>query len=131
MPHNVHAVQRGCQGGIEQELELSVPTLIIVGLFNLFSPAEWVSGSNPGRRFVGEKAEEYLERHPKLTQFNVRGVMDVSFRGSILSSDFLVRRKISTVLSGGDANSLQEHEPHLIDVAEAASIGHGLHRGMG
>jgi len=70
MLHNVTLYNEGARGEVEQELELSVPTLIKVGLFDLFSPAEWVSGSNPGRRFVGEKAKEYLERHPKLAHLN-------------------------------------------------------------
>jgi hypothetical protein len=34
--------------------------LIKVGLFDLFSPDEWISGDNLGRRFVGEKAKQFL-----------------------------------------------------------------------
>ncbi|MFC5475904.1 DUF7709 family protein [Paraherbaspirillum soli] len=66
MLHNVTLYNEGARGAIEKELELSVPTLIKVGLFDLFSPEEWISSSNPGRRFVGEKAKEHLDRHPKL-----------------------------------------------------------------
>lgn len=62
MLHNVVLFNAGERGEIERELELSVPTLVKVGLFQLFSPAEWIGGTNPGRRFVGEKAKEYLER---------------------------------------------------------------------
>ncbi len=63
MLHNVKLYNEGARGEIERELELSVPTLIKVGLFDLFAPAEWISGSNPGRRLVGEKANEYLAHH--------------------------------------------------------------------
>jgi hypothetical protein len=63
MLHNVKLYNDGVRGKIEQELELSVPTLVKLGLFDLFSLEEWISGSNPGRRFVGEKAKAYLERH--------------------------------------------------------------------
>lgn len=64
MLHNVALYNNGARGEIERELELAVPTLIKVGLFELFSPAEWIAGDNPGRRFVGQRAQEYL-RHAK------------------------------------------------------------------
>ena len=62
MLHNVTLYNQGQRGEVERELELSVPTLLKVGLFELFSPEEWVAGGNPGRRFVGQRAKEYLER---------------------------------------------------------------------
>jgi hypothetical protein len=62
MLYNVALYNNGARGSVEQELELAVPTLIKVGLFELFPPSDWIAGSNPGRRFVGEKAEELLER---------------------------------------------------------------------
>jgi hypothetical protein len=62
MLHNVELYNRGTRGEIERELELAVPTLIKVGIFELFSPEEWISGDNPGRRLVGETAKAYLER---------------------------------------------------------------------
>ncbi|MDX5371119.1 MAG: hypothetical protein LPK18_01605 [Pseudomonadaceae bacterium] len=46
---------------VERELELAVPILCRIGLFQLFSPEEWMAAAdNPGRRFVGRKAREYL-----------------------------------------------------------------------
>lgn len=46
------------------ELERCVPVLIRVGLFQLFSPDEWISNNgqkdNPGRQFVGRLAKQYL-----------------------------------------------------------------------
>ncbi len=60
MLHNVAAYNRGERGAVERELELSVPTLIKVGLLDLFAPEEWIAGDNAGRRFVGTKAKEYL-----------------------------------------------------------------------
>jgi hypothetical protein len=51
---------------VGQELELSVPTLIKVGLFDLFAPEEWIAESNPGRAYVGTLAETVGER---LTQW--------------------------------------------------------------
>ena len=63
---NVMLYNQGARGEIERELELSVPTLIKVGLFDLFSLDEWVAGENPGRRFVGECARKYLGRVLKI-----------------------------------------------------------------
>lgn len=60
MLHNVALYNLGMRGEIENELELSIPTLIKVGLFDLFPPLEWISGSNEGRRFIGEKAKKLL-----------------------------------------------------------------------
>lgn len=61
MLHNINLYNSGERGHVEKELELSVPTLVKVGLFDLFAPEDWINGSNPGRRFVGERAREYLE----------------------------------------------------------------------
>src|SRR3954462_5539095 len=60
MLHNVALYNQGARGEVERELELSVPTLFKVGLFDLFTPDEWISGDNAGRRFVGLSARDYL-----------------------------------------------------------------------
>ncbi|WP_151812239.1 DUF7709 family protein [Acinetobacter bereziniae] len=60
MLHNIDLYNLGLRGEVEQELILAIPTLIKVGLFDLFSPDEWISGDNLGRRFVGEKAKQFL-----------------------------------------------------------------------
>ncbi len=60
MLHNVGLYNAGERGQVEEELRLSIPTLFKVGLFDLFSPQEWVDGENPGRRFLGEEALRYL-----------------------------------------------------------------------
>ena len=57
---NIALYNAGERGIIERELKSAIPTLVKVGLFDLFSPDEWVRGSNPGRKFVGECAREYL-----------------------------------------------------------------------
>jgi hypothetical protein len=62
MLYNIGLYNAGERGQVEKELELAVPTLIKVGLFDLFAPEDWISGSNPGRRFVGELAKRYLAR---------------------------------------------------------------------
>ncbi|MFG6178912.1 hypothetical protein ACGTN6_16880 [Halomonas sp. THAF12] len=62
MLRNVALYNAGERGDVEKQLEAAVPTLIKVGLFELFSVDEWIGGSNPGRRFVGECAREYLDR---------------------------------------------------------------------
>lgn len=62
MLHNVALYNAGARGEVERELELAVPTLIKVGLFALFPPQEWIDGGSAGRRFVGEKALEFLQR---------------------------------------------------------------------
>ena len=60
MLHNIDLYNQGLREEVEQELILGIPTLIKVGLFDLFSPDEWISGDNLGRRFVGEKAKQFL-----------------------------------------------------------------------
>jgi hypothetical protein len=60
MLHNIVRYNAGERGAVEVELELAIPTLFQVGLFDLFAAQEWILGDNPGRRFVGMKALEYL-----------------------------------------------------------------------
>lgn len=60
MLHNIRLYNQGERGAVENELELAIPTLFKVGLFDLFSPEEWINGDNPGRAFVGKKAKEFL-----------------------------------------------------------------------
>ena len=60
MLHNVNLYNLGERGQVEKELNLAVPTLIKVGLFDLFSIDEWVAGDNAGRSFVGQCAKTYL-----------------------------------------------------------------------
>jgi hypothetical protein len=62
MLHNINLYNSGERGQVEKELELAIPTLIKVGLFDLFAPEDWINGSNPGRRFVGELARGYFTR---------------------------------------------------------------------
>ncbi|MFT4190586.1 MAG: hypothetical protein QM617_03560 [Comamonas sp.] len=62
MLHNIRLYNAGERGQVEQELEMAIPTLIKVGLFDLFAPDDWINGSNPGRRFVGELAKSHLEK---------------------------------------------------------------------
>uniref|UniRef100_UPI00124FD011 DUF7709 family protein n=1 Tax=Acinetobacter bereziniae TaxID=106648 RepID=UPI00124FD011 len=42
MLHNIDLYNQGLRGEVEQELILAIPTLIKVGLFDLFSPDEWI-----------------------------------------------------------------------------------------
>jgi hypothetical protein len=60
MLYNVQRYNQGQRGSVERELELAVPTLFKVGLFELFTPQEWCDASNPGRGFVGECARAWL-----------------------------------------------------------------------
>lgn len=59
MLFNIRQFDQGARGEIEKELELAVPTLFKVGLFDLFTPEEWIAGSSPGRKFVGQKAIDF------------------------------------------------------------------------
>lgn len=61
MLHNIKLYNAGERGTIEKELETSIPTLIKVGLFELFCIEEWIAGDNPGRKLVGLKAKELLK----------------------------------------------------------------------
>lgn len=62
MLHNVTLYNEGARGDVEKELELSIPTLVKVGLFDLFPAEDWVAGNNAGRRFVGTKALELFSK---------------------------------------------------------------------
>ena len=61
--HNIALYNTGERGKVEEELRLAVPTLIKVGLFELFPPEQWINGSNPGRTFLGREAALYLARN--------------------------------------------------------------------
>jgi hypothetical protein len=61
MLHNVKMYNAGERGTIEAQLTAAIPTLVKVGLFDLFSIEEWVTGDNPGRKFVGLKAKDFLQ----------------------------------------------------------------------
>ncbi|KAF2187134.1 hypothetical protein K469DRAFT_705693 [Zopfia rhizophila CBS 207.26] len=41
---------------LEARMTASLPLLKRVGVFSLFTPEEWVQGSSPGRKFIGELA---------------------------------------------------------------------------
>lgn len=60
MLHNIKLYNSGERGLVEQELLASIPTLIKVGLFDLFDTEEWIKGDNVGRKFVGTKAKEFI-----------------------------------------------------------------------
>lgn len=60
MLHNVRLYNDGERGDIVLQLEAAIPTLVKVGLFDLFSIDEWINGDNAGRRLVGFKAQEFL-----------------------------------------------------------------------
>lgn len=63
MLHNIALYNAGHRGQVEAELALAIPTLLKVGLFDLFPPTEWVAGNNPGRAFVGQLACAHLARN--------------------------------------------------------------------
>ena len=58
---NIKRYNSGERGEVERELELAIPTLHKVGLFELFTTDEWKSGTNAGRSLVGALAEKYIE----------------------------------------------------------------------
>jgi hypothetical protein len=58
--HNIKLYNAGERGEIEKEFELAIPTLFKVGLFDLFTPDEWLAEGNPGRECVGRKAKQFL-----------------------------------------------------------------------
>lgn len=62
MLYNINLFNSGERGQVEKELELAIPTLVKVGLFELFPVEDWIAGTNLGRRFVGECAKDYLAR---------------------------------------------------------------------
>ena len=59
--YNIALYNDGVRGSVERELELAIPTLFKVGLFDLFPPVEWVDGRNPGRTLVGKLALAYAD----------------------------------------------------------------------
>ena len=61
MLRNIERYNAGERGAVEDQLKLAVPTLIKVGLFNLFSVDEWLQGNNAGRKFVAREAQIYFK----------------------------------------------------------------------
>ena len=57
---NISNYNRGERGDVERQLELAVPTLFKVGLFDLFPVEAWIQGDNPGRSLVGQLAGRWL-----------------------------------------------------------------------
>jgi hypothetical protein len=45
---------------LEPAIKSAIPTLVNVGMFDLFTPQEWASESSPGRTLVGKLARSYL-----------------------------------------------------------------------
>jgi hypothetical protein len=60
---NIQLYNSGKRGEVEKELILAIPTLLKVGLFDLFSVDEWIIGNNAGRQFLGEQVKQYLEKN--------------------------------------------------------------------
>lgn len=50
---------------IEDDFEARMSTLFNVGLFDLFTPEEWMKGDNAGRTLVGKLAQKQLANHKK------------------------------------------------------------------
>ncbi|NRF62304.1 MULTISPECIES: hypothetical protein [Vibrio] len=62
MLHNIIRYNEGERGEVVQDLKLAIPALASFGLFELFTPEEWILGDNPGRCFVGHLAQAYIEQ---------------------------------------------------------------------
>ncbi|MCL9780648.1 hypothetical protein M9194_04255 [Vibrio sp. S4M6] len=59
MIHNIDRYNSGERADVEQELELAIPVLYKLGLFDLFKPDEWLSQDNLGRNYIGKLAKTY------------------------------------------------------------------------
>jgi hypothetical protein len=66
MLQHIKLYNAGIRGAIEEKMEAAVPMLIKLGLYDVFTSAEWINGSNEGRRFVGETARKYAEEHSRI-----------------------------------------------------------------
>lgn len=60
MLYNIGRYNLGARGAVEEELKVAIPTLVKIGLFELFSLEEWLQGQNQGRHFVAQCAKAYL-----------------------------------------------------------------------
>jgi hypothetical protein len=60
MLRNIALYNAGERGDIELQLEAAIPTVVKVGLFDLFPPEQWIAGDNPGRTLVGTLAARHL-----------------------------------------------------------------------
>ena len=54
--HNIGLYNASPSLALRHEIENAIPTLIKVGLFDLFPPAQWVGQDNPGKQLVAELA---------------------------------------------------------------------------
>lgn len=59
--HNIDLYNLTKSEKVETEFRAAIPALVKMGLFSLFPPEEWMQGNNPGRKFVGQAALEYLQ----------------------------------------------------------------------
>ena len=64
---NIRRYNAGERGEVEAALRLCVPTLMAIGLFELFPPEAWVGhqdepgrSDNPGRSLVGREAQRLI-----------------------------------------------------------------------
>lgn len=48
--------------GLEKAMAASLPLLDRVGMFDLFTPDEWIQGTNEGRKTVGRLYQEFKSR---------------------------------------------------------------------
>lgn len=62
MLRNIDLYNSGLRGQVEMELQLAIPTLFKVGLFDLFPPHEWVAGANAGRTYSAGSPESMSPR---------------------------------------------------------------------
>lgn len=46
---------------LEPAIQSAIPTLVKIGMFNLFTPQKWASQRSPARSLVGKLAREFLE----------------------------------------------------------------------
>ena len=60
--NSINLYNQGERGQVEKDLEVAIPTLWKVGLFNLFTPDEFMAGDNAGKAFVGKLAKQYIEK---------------------------------------------------------------------
>ncbi|MFW2176271.1 MULTISPECIES: DUF7709 family protein [unclassified Moraxella] len=66
MLHNIERYNAGERGDVEQELIQAIPTLIKIGMFELFSVDEWASNENLGRNFLAKQARQLIGEYQKI-----------------------------------------------------------------
>ncbi|KAI0111734.1 hypothetical protein F4814DRAFT_450409 [Daldinia grandis] len=60
--NEAHKVDKNKKTQLQESMRATLPLLEKVGMFDLFTAEEWISGNNEGRKVVGKMYQEFKSR---------------------------------------------------------------------